>query len=416
MRTTGKSDQREAEKELHRIMEPFAAGDKAAVLQNVVARLDGQQQEIERMEKEKQDEENPPLSIENAWNAYERAGNRKEIGAMTFRNYQSYWKTFDEWIKKHHAELKELRQVTFLVAEEYWQYLIGKNFTGRTCNAHRAFLRAFFNVVAEKARLPAGNPWARIEKRDEHSLGRRPLTVAELHKVCGKAKGEIRTLLALGLYLGCRLGDAACMDWGSIDLVRGTARYMPRKTSRTQENPVVVPLHPILAKILAATPPAKRMGPLMPDMAARYERYGPDGVTRLVQAHFEACELNVTSKREGAGKRKRVEVGFHSLRHTAVSMLRQAGAAQSISQAIVGHSSKEVHDLYTHADEEAMRRAVALLPPMTEEDGIQAAVTPKVVDAATVRELAEKMTDKNWSKTRKSLLALTSGIAGKKAK
>jgi hypothetical protein len=38
------------------------------------------------------------------------------------------------------------------------------------------------------------------------------------------------------------------------------------------------------------------------------------------------------------------------------------------------------------------------------------------VDAATVRELAEKMTDKNWSKTRKSLLALTSGIAGKKAK
>jgi len=62
-----------------------------------------------------------------------------------------------------------------------------------------------------------------------------------------------------------------------------------------------------------------------------------------------------------------VAVGFHSLRHTAVSLLRQAGAAQSISQALVGHNSPEVHELYTHQDEDALRRAVHALPAVIED-------------------------------------------------
>ena len=97
-------------------------------------------------------------------------------------------------------------------------------------------------------------------------------------------------------------------------------------------------------------------------LADRYNRLGSTGVTVLVQAHFKECELTTSGKRNGAGTRRVVSVGFHSLRHTAVTLMREAGAVQSISQAIVGHNSAEVHALYTHADPEAMRRAVATLP------------------------------------------------------
>ncbi|MFA5043983.1 MAG: hypothetical protein WC381_10310 [Kiritimatiellia bacterium] len=62
MQTTGKRDRREAEKELHRIMEPFVAGDEATTLQNIAAKIEGRKVEIAQLE----DERNPPLSIAHA--------------------------------------------------------------------------------------------------------------------------------------------------------------------------------------------------------------------------------------------------------------------------------------------------------------------------------------------------------------
>jgi len=58
MRTTGKRDRREAEKELHRIMEPFVAGDEITTLQNIAARI-----EAERRTDPPEDELNPPLAL-----------------------------------------------------------------------------------------------------------------------------------------------------------------------------------------------------------------------------------------------------------------------------------------------------------------------------------------------------------------
>ena len=49
---------------------------------------------------------------------------------------------------------------------------------------------------------------------------RRELTIDELRKVCQTATGELRTLLALGIYSGLRLGDCATLRWGEVDLPR----------------------------------------------------------------------------------------------------------------------------------------------------------------------------------------------------
>ena len=283
--------------------------------------------------------------------------------------------------------------------------------TGRTFNAHRAFLRSFWNVLADKARTES-NPWAKIAKRDEHSQGRRPLTVEELRHVCQTAEGELRVLLALGLYLGCRMGDAACMDWGSVDMARRTIRYTPSKTARKTGEAVMVPIHPELDTLLAETPQGKRRGPVCPDMSARYARLGADGVSELVQRHFEACGLATTEKRSGGGVRDRVLVGFHSLRHATISLLREGGAAQSVSMAIAGHSSREVHQLYTHTDEAAMRRAVLTIPGVMSDAPALPPANPLAELKANVRTLAETLTAKTADTVRKELLALTELRAG----
>ena len=195
------------------------------------------------------------------------------------------------------------------------------------------------------------------------------------------------------------------MDWGNVDMERRLIRYTPRKTARKKPDPLLIPIHPELYAVLNETPPGKRKGPLTPDMAERYQRH-QGLVSNVIQEHFEACGLTTTGERNGAGVRRYVAAGFHSLRHSAVSFLRQAGAAQSISQEIVGHSSADVHALYTHTDEDALRRAVATLPAVLGDKPAPALPPAKLIDALPIRTLADKLNVKNWQTVKKELLKL----------
>jgi integrase len=65
-----------------------------------------------------------------------------------------------------------------------------------------------------------------------------------------------------------------------------------------------------------------------------------------------------------ATTRKPTELSFHSLRHTAATLLEQAGVARAVVQAITGHSSDRMSELYTHVGIEALAKATAALPAL----------------------------------------------------
>ena len=69
-------------------------------------------------------------------------------------------------------------------------------------------------------------------------------------------------------------------------------------------------------------------------------------------------------KAKGKG-RVTYERGFHSLRHTFTSWLRNAGVSEEDRMALTGHSTRESHAIYSHHDEAALRDAVAKLPSIT---------------------------------------------------
>ena len=60
-----------------------------------------------------------------------------------------------------------------------------------------------------------------------------------------------------------------------------------------------------------------------------------------------------------------VEVGFHSLRHSFVSLSANAGANLAAVQAVIGHTNPAMTRHYLHADQENVKQAVALLPNVT---------------------------------------------------
>jgi integrase len=53
-----------------------------------------------------------------------------------------------------------------------------------------------------------------------------------------------------------------------------------------------------------------------------------------------------------AGKRQVFELSFHSLRHTAVCFLKDAGIPDAVVMALVGHESAATSQRYTHVGQE----------------------------------------------------------------
>ena len=62
------------------------------------------------------------------------------------------------------------------------------------------------------------------------------------------------------------------------------------------------------------------------------------------------------------GKRAGIDLSFHSLRHTAVSLLKDAGVPDAVVMALVGHESTAISHRYTHVGKEALARAAKTFP------------------------------------------------------
>ena len=109
-----------------------------------------------------------------------------------------------------------------------------------------------------------------------------------------------------------------------------------------------------------------------------------------------------------------VEVGFHSLRHSFVSLCRQSNAPLAVVEAIVGHSNPAMTRHYTHVGAVAADAAVALLPAIGATS--KAAKSPRpAASAKTAAGLAEVvillagMTAENWAEHRDNALEIMQG-------
>lgn len=402
------TNNRDAEEAQTKIMADFVVADEATALQSIAAKLDGRRAELVRLN----DEQNPPLPVVKAWLEYLDSPNRPDSGESTLRQYEFQFSAFADWMKANHGEAATLRDVTKDIAETYASQLNQGRLSASTYNKHLNLLTLVFRVLKHNARLTS-NPWEEIQRKRITPQSRRELTIDELKIICAAAKGELRALFTLGLYSGLRLGDCATLRWGEVDLTRVMIRRIPNKTARRNPKPVMVPIHPVLLEILSATPANERGEYLLPEIAALYLRR-TDLVTDMVQQHFKSCGLIAHKPGSGKdGKRAVVEVGFHSLRHTFVSLCRESNAPLSVVESIVGHSSPAMTRHYTHVGELAAGRAVALLPSVIGD--AQAHRNGSQIEPDTtlfkVQRIAKSMTAANWKTKRTQLLAVLPQVA-----
>ena len=399
-------------------MAGFRMGDETAALESIRSRLDARQGELAKTA----EAEAGQLSVANAWQKYLAASNRPDSGEETLRLYAGQWQRFASWMSENHPDQPALRTVTPEFADAYAANLAAAC-SPSTFNKHIALLSLVCRVLAKPAMI-AVNPFGEVRRKRAVQHGRRELTVEELRRVCTEATGELRTLLALGTYTGLRLGDCATLNWSECDIVQGLIRRIPNKTARRNPKPVLVPIHKVLAAVLAETPEQARRGYVVPEFAAMY-RHAPDSLTYRIQKHLMACGVRTQAEGTGVvwdigkdgkkhkrhtGKRAVVEVGFHSLRHTFVSLCRESGAPLSVVEAIVGHSNPAMTRHYTHTGEAAARSAIALLPGLKEE----APPNPKRTPAARRARLLAKVKKMPAAKVKRAVLRLLTSIGEQK--
>lgn len=283
------------------------------------------------------------------------------------RTYQAYKQVLRDFVSSlgERANL-DISQLTKTDVATYRDLVLART---SVANANKSlkYLRVALNG-AYKDGVAQDNPAAKLDvlkRRDADRAERRPFTVKELKTIMTHASGEWKGLILFGLYTGQRLKDIARLTWLNIDIENEELRFVTAKTGRR----MVIPLaSPLLAHVQTMTAGDDPAAPLFPDAHAIASKEGSDSrlsqqfQTLLVTASM-ATERTKDETGKGRSLRRLVsEISFHSLRHTATSLLKNAGVPEAVAMDIIGHDSEAISRHYTHIETKAKRAALQKLP------------------------------------------------------
>jgi integrase len=310
------------------------------------------------------------------------------LGSKTTRGY------VDDWLKRNQGTLAGTSYSKYeKTAENFFASLGGKadqdmasirvddiglfrnaeakRVSQSSANHALKIIRVFF-ADAERDGVVARNVarMVRNEKRPAgDKSGRRAFTLPELRRILDKCDDEWRSLVTFGIYTGARLGDLAAMTWQAVDLEKEQIYFVSRKTGRVISLPMPKPLVDHITNLAASDDPKAPVHPRAYGILAKHGR-----VAALSNQFYEIMtdaglvkprshSVRNDGERKGRSARRVLsEVGFHALRHTAVSLLKNAGVSDAVARDIVGHESVAVSQLYTHIEDKTKREALNKLP------------------------------------------------------
>ena len=387
-------NEREAKTKAAAIMEPFKATAEAERLAAMQARI--------KAAKNRAASAGGAATISRGWELFTGLDkdDRPEAGPVTMRMYETLWETFADWMQKNRPSVKTLAAVKEEHAKAFIRYLDGQGLSVGRVNKYKRFLKMFFRIMATTAGI-LDNPFQSIEARDDSQTAKQPFTVEELQAIVGTATGELQTLFLLGIGTGLRLGDCCTLLWGEVDLARRLVLRVPHKTARTSGDAVKIGLPRDLAAHLATLP---RSGPyVLPGLAAEYEGGHAPEISKRIQAHLSKCGIQTVKPGtgEGTGKRAIVLKGFHSFRHSFVSLNADAGTPQATMQKLVGHGSPAMTMHYLTPSDAMVLKAADSLPRLLTAEIIEPTREPLPEWAVAI---VEKMTAKNWKAAKADLL------------
>ncbi|MGB8355157.1 MAG: tyrosine-type recombinase/integrase [Chthoniobacteraceae bacterium] len=246
-----------------------------------------------------------------------------------------------------------------------------KTLAGKTVNHDLKVLKMLFRAARRDGAITE-DPCEFVDTiRERGGSKRRPFTIPQMQAILKVADNEWKSMILFGLYTGQRLGDVATLTWQNVDLIRGEIRLVTRKTGKQMILPIAAPLRKHLEGVKSGDKPT---GPLHPRAFAIVSEQGKSGhlsnwfAVLLASAGLREKKPHRKTGEGGVGRGRGSSTGglsFHCLRHTAVSLMKDAGIPAAAVMELVGHDSEQMNEHYTHVGKEALEKATGSLPDIT---------------------------------------------------
>jgi integrase len=293
-----------------------------------------------------------------------------ELSGTTLKNYQFALTTFLEFLGE--SAKADIVSVTRRHLVEFRNFLSEFN-SPRTVNTRLLAVKTLFHNAKRDGYL-IDDPGEFVEsvRVSEKDNRREAFTIAEIKSLLSVADPEWRSMILFGLYTGQRLGDICLLSWDHVDLERDEIRFISKKMQKSMLIPIAPPLRVHIESMPSSDVPG---APLHPKA---FRQYPDPKQTSLVNKGFAGLlmkaglrEYKASYKYTGTGGKGKIRgrakthrLSFHCLRHTAVSLLKDAGVPQAAVMEFIGHSSIDISQHYTHVGLESLRNAAGKFPSL----------------------------------------------------
>jgi integrase len=294
------------------------------------------------------------FSVE-AWFSHFVAQKQKSRARQTAARHALITREFINWLgPRAKVNIAVLTSKDIAGFRDYRQSL---GLAPSTVNVDLETLSTAFGAALKQGHI-AFNPCAPIEALRDKAQRKAVFTPCQVAALVKAATGEWKGLILTAFYIGARLNDCANLRWRNVDLVSEikTIRFEQNKTGRE----IVAVIHLALEDYLLSLPTPKSDDAfLFPSLAQRPTSPLSNEFRELISRARIA--QHIIRKRSKQGRNVHA-LSFHSLRHSFSSLLANAGVAEETRMALTGHTTRAVHQHYTHYDLERLRDAVAVLP------------------------------------------------------
>lgn len=300
------------------------------------------------------------------------AAKKRTAAPKTWRNIDGVIRDFLEWLDtRRTAPLLDItsRQIAgFRDAE----LAAGKAST--TVNKALSFLGQLFEEAYAQGVMEK-NPvrGLRVKGAEKRAQKRRHFTFEQFRGLIactasdqkgthgGETHPDWQTFLLITGYTGGRQQEVARLQWANVDFEKKRIGLVRTKTGGDLH---CLPLHPALYEHLRRRAQSMRGSGseyVLPGFAKIEERVLSKNFREFILPRIGISQPYAPpSEAKGRG-RKLAEYSIHSLRHSLVTWLLEAGVPEILRMRIVGHEDEDVNRVYTHTDFEAARNAIEKL-------------------------------------------------------
>ncbi len=198
------------------------------------------------------------------------------------------------------------------------------------------------------------DPFLRIKKVVGKPKEKGVLKQSEVDKLINTHEDDARVSLAilLAVLAGLRRGEVRGLRWGDIDYKNGLIdvqnNYVDTEGAKgckwQSERKTLLPtaVLPFLKEVKALSPCTGKDDYILFSLAKKKEPFS----THIIRNGFPRMLKNSGIPRK---EQKERNLTYHGMRHTFITLARMAGIPDITVQALAGHKSSEMMDIYSHA-------------------------------------------------------------------